>query len=746
MSRGLSKATRLQRLESLLGSSPEGYTVRQLAERLGVHRTTVWRDLNEISCEVPVRQDGNLYLIDPKDYVSSVRLSRSESLILYLALRRLVRWPSHLSSPLALALQKLARTLREPSASQLVGSLQSLQQHMPTDPERARIWETLIQAWLERISVRISYLEFGSTVVCEHEIQPHFFEPGLLTQGVFLVGSCSCHQALKTFSVDRIIEAVLTTHRFERPDGLAPDTILESQWVDPGGGELTEVHLRFRDPATAQRVRHTVWIPGERIEDLPDGGIDWIARVPDVFELLPWIRGWGPDCEVIEPAELQEKTSEMEQSRGDVIMTMGELPQTAAESDAFYADLQRSSDGDRYRRCLQCGSCSGICPHGFLMDYPPRRILAALRAQSFGEALQSDGVWMCVACYACSAVCPAMIPLTEGLMTRVKQELVQTGRVPSELQDALENSQRYGNPLGKPQRQRGAWTKSLEFPVPLMSQLGRPVDILWFVGDYASYHPRVQVVTIALARLFHLLDVDFAILGPEECSDGDSQRLAGEHGLFEVLAEKNGQAFKKYQFGEILTSDPHAYNAIKNEYPELGVSYPVRHVVEYFAERLDDLSPRLTHEIEALVAYHDPCYLGRVNGIYEEPRALLRAIPGVELVEMSHTRSNSLCCGGGGGGMWLDGFQWEKAGVRLSEWRVREAMAAGGLETIGPPAQAKPKRGKRHEEKRELQDRILAVACPYEAPRFEDAAKTVDGAGGLAVRDVAELLLESIGQ
>ncbi|OGO70523.1 MAG: hypothetical protein A2Z37_05470 [Chloroflexi bacterium RBG_19FT_COMBO_62_14] len=427
-------------------------------------------------------------------------------------------------------------------------------------------------------------------------------------------------------------------------------------------------------------------------------------------------------------------------------MTTGELSQAAAVSDAFYADLQSSTDGDRYRSCLQCGSCAGICPYGYLMDYPPRRLLAALRAQSFGEALQSDTVWMCVACHACTEVCPAKIPLTKGLMTKVKGELVQAGRVPEELQRALENSERYGNPLGKPRRRRAEWARPLEFPVPIMSQVGRPVDVLWFVGDYASYHPRVQAVSLALARLFHLLGVDFAILGPEECSDGDSQRLAGEHGLFELLAEQNGRTFEKYKFREILTADPHAYNAIRNEYPALGVSYPIRHVVELLADRLQDLSSLFRYEIEALVTYHDACYLGRVNGIYDEPRALLRAIPGVELVEMSHTRSNSLCCGGGGGGMWLDGFQWEKAGVRMSEWRVREAISASGIQPIGPPGQAKPKRRARLEERKEPQRRILAVACPYEAPRFEDAAKAVEGGGELAVLDIAELLVESVGQ
>jgi Fe-S oxidoreductase len=185
-----------------------------------------------------------------------------------------------------------------------------------------------------------------------------------------------------------------------------------------------------------------------------------------------------------------------------------------------------------------------------------------------------------------------------------------------------------------------------------------------------------------------------------------------------MVAQKNGQLFKKYKFNEIITTDPHAFNAIKNEYPSLGIKYPVRHYTQFLFERLEQLKPLMKKEVKAKVAYHDPCYLGRVNGIFDEPRALLTAIPGVELVELSHQRMNSLCCGGGGGGMWLDGFQWEKAHTRLSEWRVREAMAV-------------------HAD-------ILAVACPYEPPRFEDATKTIENAGQLKVREIAELIAESM--
>ena len=387
-------------------------------------------------------------------------------------------------------------------------------------------------------------------------------------------------------------------------------------------------------------------------------------------------------------------------------------------SETFYSSLFDVSDGERIRTCLQCATCSGACPFGYVMDYPPGKMIGLLRANMFEKVMETDTVWMCVSCYACTEFCPQKIPLTLGLLTRAKEELLLAGTIPTELQDALENSQRYGNPLGESPRKRADWAEELDPEVVIMRKAKRPVDVLWFVGDYPSYHPRVQETTKAMARIFRILNIDFGILGPEENSDGDSQRLAGESGLFEMLAEKNGKVFSKYQFNEIITTDPHAYNAIKNEYPALGITYPVRHYTELLADRIDDLKPLMKENGKAKVTYHDPCYLGRANDVYDEPRTILEAIPGIELIEMSHNRTNSLCCGGGGGGMWLDGFQWEKAHVRLSEWRIREAIA--------------------------VEADVLAIACPYEAPRFEDAAKTVKGAENLIVKDIVELLGDAL--
>lgn len=387
-------------------------------------------------------------------------------------------------------------------------------------------------------------------------------------------------------------------------------------------------------------------------------------------------------------------------------------------TQAFLSTLYGMADGERIRRCLQCGMCSGACPYGYLMDFPPSRLITSLRAEEFDQVLVSDTAWLCLSCYACTQVCPMQIPVTAALMTRTKEELLLAGKVPSELHAALESSQRYGNVLGQSPRKRAEWVRELDPPVRILGKENVQAEVLWYVGDYVSYHPRLQAVGRAVAQVLHALGVDFAILGPDEVSDGDSQRLAGERGLFEMLAEKNGKALGRVRFERIVTTDPHAYNAFRNEYPALGISYPVQHLTQFLAERVDQLRPLLTREVQARVAFHDPCFLGRVNSVYEEPRAVLAAIPGVELVEMAHTRAMSLCCGGGGGGMWLDGFHWEKAHARTSEWRVQEACNAGAD--------------------------ILAVACPYEPLRFEDAVKVVPGARELVVRDVAELVAQAL--
>ncbi len=304
-------------------------------------------------------------------------------------------------------------------------------------------------------------------------------------------------------------------------------------------------------------------------------------------------------------------------------------------------------------------------------------------------------------------------------MPAIREAVVMRGTdVPEELQDVFESAARYGNPLGQSPRRRAAWTRRTTSPVNLLPKTQEPVDVLWFVGCYPSYHTRAQGVTRAMAGVFNALGVSFGVLGDEEVCSGDSFRLAGEEGLFESLAERNMRALGKYQFREVVVTDPHAYNALKNEYPRFGFRHPVRHYTQFLAERLAALKPLLSRPLDRTVTFHDPCYLGRKNGVYDEPRQLLEAVPGLKLVEMPRNRENSLCCGGGAGGMWLDTFASQYLPSRLSEKRVLEASNAGA--------------------------EILAVACPLDLLRFEDAVKVEGLENRLVVKDILELVAEAM--
>ncbi len=376
-------------------------------------------------------------------------------------------------------------------------------------------------------------------------------------------------------------------------------------------------------------------------------------------------------------------------------------------------------EGKEILTCMQCGVCAGACPYGDVMEYPPRRMIAMMRAGMLEKVFTSDSLLSCVACYACMAKCPRGIRLTEILLPLMKEQaLAHLPELPGELQRALQNTLRYGNPMGEPSRKRAAWVKTAGAPIRIFAEDRRPADALWFVECYTSYYPRGQDNSRATARIFHRLGVDYAILGNEEKCAGECGRLTWEPGLFETLMDYNMAVFQKYQFNRVVTSCPHAHNAFKNRYPALGFNWGLEHVTPFLAKRLDGLKPLLTRKLPYLVTYHDSCCLGRQNEFYEAPRQLLQAIPGVRVVEMVHNRVNALCCGGGGGGMWLDTYFKAKGYERLSERRVREAAATGAG--------------------------VLAVSCPYEISRFEDALKVLGYDKRMIVRDVTELLAEAM--
>jgi Fe-S oxidoreductase len=391
----------------------------------------------------------------------------------------------------------------------------------------------------------------------------------------------------------------------------------------------------------------------------------------------------------------------------------------SCQRDTTLESLLATPEGKRILTCIQCGLCAGTCPYGEHMDFPPRRIINMLRCGLLEEVFRSDSMLRCVACYACMAKCPRGIRLSDVLLPLVKEQtLLRTREMPAELQRALQNTLRYGNPMGESSRKRAAWITTAKRPIPTMAELRRPVEVLWFVECYTSYYARGQDNSRATARLFQALGIDFAILGNEEKCAGDCGQLTWESGLFETLTDYNMEIFKKYRFQRIVTGDTHAFNAFRIRYPMYGFNYPLEHTTPFLARHVAQLKPKLTKKLNYTITYHDACCLGRRAGFYEEARTLLHAIPGVKLVEMVHNRVNSICCGGGGGGMWLDTYFKQKGMERLSERRIREAIATGAD--------------------------VLAVSCPYEIYRFEDALKTVPHNKPMVVRDVVELLAESL--
>jgi Fe-S oxidoreductase len=293
----------------------------------------------------------------------------------------------------------------------------------------------------------------------------------------------------------------------------------------------------------------------------------------------------------------------------------------------------------------------------------------------------------------------------------IRRHLVIEGMIDSELQDALTNLARYGNSFGQSPRKRAQWTRELETPIKDASR--EEVEYLWFVGDYASYNPSLAELTRKTAMVFQKAGLDFGVMTKGENNAGNDVRRVGEEGLFEMLAEKNLKALERCQYQTIITTDPHTYNTLLHEY-DFSEQPKILHYTELLAMLVKSGKIQFTNPLNRRVTYHDPCYLGRYNGIYDPPRFVIQST-GCELVEMPRSFDRALCCGAGGGRIWMEEGKVEE---RASESRIREAAGLGKLDGF-------------------------VIACPKDYTMYQDAVKTTGYEEQIKVLDIIDLVAEA---
>ncbi len=388
--------------------------------------------------------------------------------------------------------------------------------------------------------------------------------------------------------------------------------------------------------------------------------------------------------------------------------------------------------------CTRCGKCHEACPANATgLPLSPRDLVLELREQANAAApgisgvlggllsereepefaasvigpqkVRSDTVWSCMQCNACVEICPVGIEQAP-IINQLRRRLVDEGDLDTGLQSTLETIHKSGNSFGQNRRRRGRWTEGLEFEVPDARK--NPVEVLWFVGDYASFDPRSQEAARSLARLLHAAGVDFGILYDGERNSGNDVRRAGEEGLFESLAEQNIATIEGCEFGRIVTTDPHSLNTLRHEYPELGGGeWTVLHHTSLLLEVLEAERLEVAEPLGCRATYHDPCHLGRFQGEYEGPRRILELL-GCTLVEMPRNRDNSFCCGAGGGRIW---YADEGGGERPSENRIREAVSLPDVD-------------------------LFVVSCPKDIVMYEAAIRSLGSEKEIQLRELTELV------
>jgi Fe-S oxidoreductase len=365
--------------------------------------------------------------------------------------------------------------------------------------------------------------------------------------------------------------------------------------------------------------------------------------------------------------------------------------------------------------CIQCGKCTGGCPVARKTTLNMRSLIYQMLVEPELDVEKHPELWDCTSCFTCVERCPKDVRPAE-LIIGLRGELVEGGRIPETIGAALMGVFRQGNPTGMAREDRAAWADGSDPGGRIEVKAAQEgCEVLFFVGCSPAYDLRAQSSTRALARALKAAGVDFGTLGTDESCCGNEVRRMGEVGLFEMLVEENAELIRSVGASRMVTISPHCFNTFKNEY---GLDeMEVLHYTQFIAELIEQGQLKFSKQVNKTVTYHDPCFLGKQNHIYDEPRAILKAIPGLKLVEMDRSRERSLCCEGGGGRMWAEGTNLEE---RLAFQRVREAAETGA--------------------------EVLAVACPFCLLTLEDAVKVQGLDEQLQVMDIMELVDLALGE
>ena len=385
--------------------------------------------------------------------------------------------------------------------------------------------------------------------------------------------------------------------------------------------------------------------------------------------------------------------------------------------------------------CVVCGQCQDACPatasgkplnpkkviqdlKKHLLEVGPELIKAKGKTQTSannptimlsGEVITQDEIWACTTCRACDEVCPLYVEHIDKIVDLRRNLVLEQASIPETAEAALRSIEARGHPWRGVAASRTDWARGLDIKILAENS---DIDVLFWVGCTGGLEERSMKVTRSLAQLLKLAGVNFGVLGTEESCCGEPARRLGNEYLFQRQAEKNIKILNGYNVKKIVTTCPHGYNSIKNEYPRFGGEFEVIHHTELIASLLKEGKLKITRSIGGVITYHDPCYLGRYNDIYQPPRYILNNIADAKLMEMKDNRRRSFCCGGGGGRMWLE----ESIGRRISEMRIEQA--------------AKTKA------------QIVATACPFCLQMLDDAIKAKASEDLLKVMDVAELVAE----